>query len=266
YVYTETGEDNGSYTLFFCLGGTNSGISSGLAVASPVGVEYGSFENLKVGLIGHWALDNIDGVVDKSTSGNNGTGVGGVTIGGATDRHGQANGATSFDGVNDYIDCGAFTQIDGIQKMTMVYWGKKSATNKLLPIGKRSDSSANASAIALNVWNDGLIYWNVSEFPVVRAGRCSFNDTNWHLFTMVFDGSLSGNENRLKGYIDGIQQSLFFTGTIPTSLTSIAGNMYIGASSQSIATYYGSGSISDVRVYNRALSEEEIQQLYLLEN
>ncbi|MFA5644177.1 MAG: type II secretion system protein [Patescibacteria group bacterium] len=44
YVYTETGEDNGSYTLFFCLGGTNSGISSGLAVASPVGVEYGSLD------------------------------------------------------------------------------------------------------------------------------------------------------------------------------------------------------------------------------
>ncbi|MFA5643994.1 MAG: prepilin-type N-terminal cleavage/methylation domain-containing protein [Patescibacteria group bacterium] len=38
YVYSETGTDNGSYVLSFCLGGSVASLSSGVKEASPIGI------------------------------------------------------------------------------------------------------------------------------------------------------------------------------------------------------------------------------------
>jgi len=38
YVYTEAGEDNGSYVITFCLGGSVASLSSGVKEASPFGI------------------------------------------------------------------------------------------------------------------------------------------------------------------------------------------------------------------------------------
>ncbi|MFA5644268.1 MAG: LamG-like jellyroll fold domain-containing protein [Patescibacteria group bacterium] len=260
YVYTETGEDNGSYTLFFCLGGTNSGVSSGLAVASPVGVEYGSFENLRVGLVGHWALDNIDGVVDKSTSGNDGTAQGGITIGGAIDRNGQAGGATTFDGSNDYIDCGNILTFE-MTDFSASFWVKTSGNSDyILSFGRAITSPYYGWHIITSV--SGKInyfqgksggYDNINSLGTI-------NNNIWHFVAVVKSGA------DLTYYINGIGET---PQTVASAIlyNSVYRNFRIGKITGSeVDTYNLNGSLADVRIYNRALSEEEIQQLYLLEN
>ncbi|MFA5644672.1 MAG: LamG-like jellyroll fold domain-containing protein [Patescibacteria group bacterium] len=269
YVYTETGEDNGSYTLFFCLGGTNSGISSGLAVASPVGVEYGSFENLRVGLIGHWALDNIDGAVDKSTSGNDGTGVGGVTIGGATDRHGQAGGATTFDGSNDYIAT-ALINFERNESFSFSAWVNKNNINTDgIILGNESGDTNTYRGYQFSINSSGKILF-VLRSQNSTLNRLAVNSDNaitageWIYVTATYDGSSSTNGVKL--YKNGVLQAQTvitnnLTGTtISTEVTKIGGRIV------ALTPFYFGGKIEDVRIYNRALSEEEVQQLYSLEN
>ena len=61
--------------------------------------QLGNAQGLDQGLVGWWKFDGD--ATDSSGNGNDGT-VNGATL--TTDRHGQANEAYSFDGVNDYIE------------------------------------------------------------------------------------------------------------------------------------------------------------------
>ena len=60
--------------------------------------QLGNAQGLDQGLVGWWKFSGD--ATDSSGNGNDGT-VNGATL--TTDRHGQANRAYSFDGVNDYI-------------------------------------------------------------------------------------------------------------------------------------------------------------------
>ena len=60
--------------------------------------QLGNGSELERGLVGWWKFDGD--ATDSSGNGNDGT-VNGATL--TTNRHGQANSAYSFDGVNDYI-------------------------------------------------------------------------------------------------------------------------------------------------------------------
>ena len=75
---------------------------------------------------------------------------------------------------------------------------------------------------------------------------------------MVYDGTQTGNSNRLKGHLDGVAQTLSYQNTIPATTTSTAGPFGMGGT----AADADAGIIDDVRIYNRALSGAEVAQLY----
>ena len=77
---------------------------------------------------------------------------------------------------------------------------------------------------------------------------------------LVFDGSLTGNTNRLKIYVNGVVQAATCAGTIPATTGVASGyptrlGPYTGYS-------YFPGSLDDVRIYSRALSANEVSSLY----
>ena len=75
-------------------------------------------------------------------------------------------------------------------------------------------------------------------------------DGKWHFLSMTYDGS------NLRSYIDGVQTAVNpVTGTLNTGGSTNIG-YYTG--------YYANAYIDEVRVYNRAISASEINQLYLL--
>jgi hypothetical protein len=79
-------------------------------------------------------------------------------------------------------------------------------------------------------------------------------DTNWHMWSMTIGSS------KVSFYKDGILQAdSAYTGTI--DYTKRYNNFVIGARDGG-AYYSFNGKIDDVRFYNRALSAEEVQQLY----
>lgn len=54
-------------------------------------------------------------------------------------------------------------------------------------------------------------------------GRCSVSTSTKYIVSVVYDGSLVGNSNRLKIWLNGVQKSLTFTGTIPATTDSTTG-------------------------------------------
>jgi hypothetical protein len=77
------------------------------------------------------------------------------------------------------------------------------------------------------------------------------SDNNWHHLAMVADGSL------LHLYVDGVEQgsAAAIGGTIDVS------NGGIGYIVSSPTSRYLTGTVDDVRIYNRALSGAEVQSL-----
>jgi hypothetical protein len=78
-------------------------------------------------------------------------------------------------------------------------------------------------------------------------------DGQWHHTGFVWDGSIRAL------YVDGIEVA---KDTEPqTSLESSYGGLYVGAGRYFEVGTFFSGLIDDVRIYNQALSAEEIEAL-----
>ena len=72
----------------------------------------------------------------------------------------------------------------------------------------------------------------------------------WTNILMVYNGSLSGNTNRLKVYFNGDQQTLTFAGSIP-SVTGSYSTSYLGGRSATDSTpNFYTGKMSNVAIWN----------------
>jgi hypothetical protein len=216
-------------------------------------------DNPDSGLKGYWSFNGRDvsgtTAFDRSGAGNNGTLTNGPTV--ALGKIGQA---LSFDGSNDYVSAGDVNAVDGASTVTLSGWFKRGASNAYLTVGK---ATGNVRGFNINFYNDGRVYVNVGDGSGINTyGFFNSNDTDWHHVVFVFDGSLSGNANRAKAYLDGVQQSLTFFSTIPATTPSSSDSFEIGRD-VNLGTY-SSGSIDEVRLYSRAFTQTEVTNLYNL--
>ena len=172
-----------------------------------------------------------------------------------------SNNSIVFDGVDDYIDCGAASTsiIRGTSQFTLNYWFKKVSSNHDFLLGTL-DHLAEKGFFIQWFASDSNVYFGVFN------GSRTYNyvnlpyNNNWLNFAFVFDGSLLGSTNIAKLYINSTQQSLTNSGGMPTSVPTNVLTFFIGK-----LTNYGEiakGNLGNVLLYNRALSSTEILQNY----
>ena len=199
------------------------------------------------GLVGWWKFDETSGTnaLDSSGNGNNGTLNGSIT---RTD--GRIGGALDLDGVNDYVDCGNAAIFDITEQVTLAVWVNTSdmGNGQHNPYITKGDHSY---AIKGHAWGNIEFYiysggWRTCTMPAGAA----FNG-EWHHLTGTYDGT------QLLLYLDGEQQSrTSFTGAIATGTF----NVNIGRNDENTDRLY-EGLIDDARIYNRALSANEIKKI-----
>jgi hypothetical protein len=197
-------------------------------------------------LVGWWKLDETAGTTAADSSGN---GHPGTLMNGPIWVTGQIMGALKFDGVNDYVDCGNNAVFDITQQVTVALWVNP------LDIGNTQDNEwlgKGDHTYCLKGFRTGnAIEWFVYSAggwrtAVVDVGT-SFNGT-WHHVAGTFDGAA------LKLYVDGVlRTTTAYAGTIETRTHNI--NM---ARNSEATTRFAQVTIDDARIYNRALSEAEI--------
>ncbi len=138
--------------------------------------------------------------------------------------------STKFDGTDDEITASSVTTLAGASAFTLSGWFKKADAGHNLTISYDNSSSNRTS---LNFFQDSKVYLNlaVGGSPV-EYGRFSLVSTDWVHLVMVFDGTASGNANRLKGYLNGVEQTLEYSGTIPAAAHSQSAIFRIGKTKQ----------------------------------
>lgn len=187
----------------------------------------------------------------------------GVTLGASSGTGGHLSNAYSFDGTNDNVNIYSsdVNSVFNPDEITVVAWAKVSGA------GVWSDGTTKLIALLrADINNTYAIYksgTNTVNFQIISGGVNkdiavgSISNTGWMQLILT----VSKANNEAKAYINGVQ-----VGSTQTGLGTWVGNLtsttsLIGALSSAGSNPW-SGLINDVRLYDRALTAEEIAAQY----
>ena len=230
--------------------------------------------SLNKGLIGQWSLSDTEGgtgstTYDMTPYANNGTRLGETVLASiyTTDRNSQSNKAMTFNGTDDYVDLGNDTSLRTTGDLSNFTWIKTISSTGI--IVSKFDTGANERSWIHRILSDVYTVKITDDGQTEGAGNSkvygssiTINDNQWHHVGFTFDAS----ESTLSIYVDGVNDASP-TLTQDAAITSIFDSpnteLLVGARQNSAAkTVFFDGSISDVRIYDRALTAEEIGDLY----
>lgn len=219
-----------------------------------------SSADLHQGLVAHYKLDGD--ASNEIENGNDGTVIGAMP---AMDRFGNSGSAYSFDGIDDYIEIADHPDLNfgygSNSSFSFSLWVKVDP-NIIIQGGEtvflRKRDVDSGYSIELRDENpiDRPYVIIASKFEKLWASDPlpNMGDGQWHFLAFVRNGDTGTL------YIDGSPNNSS-AGFMTKDATADA-PLVIGEEASQNGDY--KGLIDDVRIYNRALSSEEIQQLFTL--
>lgn len=202
------------------------------------------------GLVHHWKLEESGSgpFIDDAGSAD-------CTVTSGTMVSVPGKDGNGINHTGDESACGMISELSNASQFTLMGWIKKQTTSGAVFLGV---ADTDDTSVAIFMANDDYVYWDVTGSDAGwEEAYNQLNDTSWHHYAMVYDGTQPDNATRLKAYIDGYQVILGFTGTMPALSPPLTEDFTLADST------YGDGYVDDVRIYNRALSLEEVRAIYM---
>jgi len=196
------------------------------------------------GLVGSWHMNESSGTNVPDTSGNNNHGTM-TDMDPATDWvSGKYSSGLSFDGVNDHVDLP--NDLGYSNQVSAFAWFKSQGTPAggyhIIFGGQELEISIPSATGEIRTG----VYTTARYVSNHGSGLL---DGNWHYVGFTFDGSTK------KSYIDGefVGEQTGIIGALTYSFA----NRMLGRYGSSVI-YYANALIDEARIYNRALSEDEV--------
>jgi pimeloyl-ACP methyl ester carboxylesterase len=187
-----------------------------------------------------------------------------------TDRFGNPNSAYEFDGVDDHIRVSDNDSLEVTNVKTITAWIKKYGTagvgNNYAVMTKYKADTPDESGWLLGVGTVNDITFARGLYKgTTREVQQEVEFNNWYFLTLTLNESQT--DSQVKLYINGNEVDSFIGSSIPEiNLEGNPHDVLIGACHQVNGTISESshfyGVVDDISIYNRALSEAEIQELY----
>lgn len=203
------------------------------------------------GLVGYWSFEDGSGTKATDFSENNNTGT---LTNGPTWVDGRLGKAVNFDGTDDLVVVTNESPYRFSSDFSLSTWVKVPTTlaGYEAVIGKYA---VTPSGWDFGIGSNGKARMSLrgtSTLDVSSGAGPDLRDNQWHYVVTV------NTPTSIETYVDGILQNTM-TGTwIATTNTD---SLYIGNRDSNGTTTF-SGTIDEVRLYNRALTQEEITKLY----
>jgi hypothetical protein len=234
-----------SKTINLCYGNPSAASLSNFDNVFPTGYS-------ETGLAGLWHLSEGRGATTADMSGNNnngtwyGTGTHWTTTG-------KLGNAVTFNGADDYIEVPHNPNLVMTNAMTISVWINKNADVAWQRVIAKSAWPNNDYVLLFN--DAGKVYGSIKTGGVLKytpVSDSALSNSVWYQVAVTYDNSL------FRLYVNGVEQG---TAT-PVSgvIENNAGPLRIG--SDPCNSDYFNGLIDEARVYNRALSEDEIRAQY----
>jgi len=211
--------------------------------------------NSDVHLVGWWKFDEAAGkrAMDSSKHGHDGTLEGGLSF----DTHsatGRTGKAVRLEGNNDCIRMAGFKGVTGIQPRTVAAWIKTPAGEGDLATWGTNDHG--------QMWIFGHIRGRIGVTPkggylYMKAGT---DDDTWHhVAVVVREASPPNLHDDVRLFRDGELAEIDDIGLLDLWPIETGDQQDVGVGRRF------KGLIDDLRIYDRALSEDEVKSLFKLE-
>ncbi|MBU0477655.1 LamG domain-containing protein [bacterium] len=198
------------------------------------------------GLVAYWNFDEGKGSIAKDSSSNRNNGE----IYGAKYVKVQEGYALEFDGVNNYVNCGNDPSLKFTGSFSIALWEKHDSAAQWQTLV--SNQGANIYGHGLDIQqgvNYNFLICGLTPMSLYVNGVTE-PDNKLRYVVVVYDAVKSEK----KVYVDGVEKS---TRSVTGAPIESKINFFIG-SYQGQSQWFN-GIIDEVKIYNRALSEEEIK-------
>jgi len=237
-----------------------------LLTAQEVSQIYGSTNDIANNLVAWWKFDDVSGNIAVDSSYNNKD----MTLKNEpTWTLGQIVGGLSFDGINDY---GLSPKIDlrDTNAISVTGWFKKDYAdfNRDVKFFQFDSSGVDTErAYMYSVYDTGAGVC-ADKIAVGLRGNTGFNyscynqpsSNVWHHFVAIYDKSKSSNETDL--YIDGVLQTPLGRPLNNDNSDNFSNSDFALSYESSVPPSYNKGLADDVRIYNKALTSQEVSQIF----
>jgi Concanavalin A-like lectin/glucanases superfamily/Secretion system C-terminal sorting domain len=217
--------------------------------------------NLQQGLVGYWPF--CGNANDESGNGNDGT-VNGATL--TEDRFGNANQAYSFNGVDQFVELTEISLL-GISSSSFSvaanftstdYGYQSSSEGYIVGVPMWGGGSDEGFKIQTNPLPVASVSASLGIGELVHVTGASFDSqamSMWHNAVITFD-KLSGE---FFLYVDGVivDSNVIVPGELVNPYP-----ISVGAFNGPWLSQFFTGVVDDIAIWNRALTPEEISQLY----
>lgn len=119
------------------------------------------------------------------------------------------------DGTTQYSASAVFAALSGLAAFTLLSVWRTSD-----PAGNHVLFGTNGNTVVVQVFSSQLLTYIGA---LANHGDVAFSSTTPHILSVIYDGSQAGNAARLAVWLDGVPQTLAFTGTIPASIGASTG-------------------------------------------
>jgi Concanavalin A-like lectin/glucanases superfamily/CARDB/PKD domain/SdrD B-like domain len=211
--------------------------------------------SLSDGLIAYYPFDG--NALDASGNNNDGTEYGGLNY-----KLGIKGDSISFDGIDDYIRVPSDPSLNPVDQLSISFWVKvEGFTNTWSPIiHKGGPLLTDCRNREYSVWLQ-----DTSSFLLASAGDNSPQHYNYACCAILdhwthYVGIIDRQNNRMQVYVDGV---LIVDGNDPYSTFNTNSEDLIFGWTEEVSSAYSpfKGRIDELRIYDRVLSEEEINIL-----
>ncbi|UCC23448.1 MAG: LamG domain-containing protein [Planctomycetota bacterium] len=203
-------------------------------------------------LVSHWTFDDGSGTIAYDSAGEND----GTLVGDPMWTSGQIDGSLSFDGSGDYVSIGN-TVTHNLPNGTFAAWVYP------LDMGRYCGIRNFAYVIGAAYWPGELGFrvsgdgggfatvQNTSSHPGFYIPPGTFVEGYWYHVALTWDGS------HWRGYVNGLEK-----GSLPSTLGTSASSPRDTLIGKGWDGCSWNGAIDDVRIYDKALTAAEVEQLY----
>jgi len=198
--------------------------------------------------IAHWKMDETDGKIAHDSAGYKHGALNDMPVWRPTE--GKFGGALEFHGIDDFVST-PFILDPANGSFSAFAWIKSSTKGQVI-ISQTGEKGARW------LWTDPsygrLTTWLMHPpFDPLMSGS-SITDGQWHHVGMVYDSI--GLKRHL--YVDGtaVARDSDFVGGVNSD-----GGLYFGADKTLQTSSFFSGLIDDIRIYNKVLNAEEVEEL-----
>lgn len=217
---------------------------------------------------GVWHFPSGIGLLDSTANNNDGTNNSGADATGKIGNSIYLNGDTP-----SYITFSDIADLDGVNKLTLEAWVKPETI-----LGNR---------VIICKWNQGgsQFGWRMNQgnlgnwgdfslqFDVASAAEKAYTTSNdifadgvWVHVVFAYDGTLSGDSNRLKAYANGSPLTLTYSASVPASFASTTAIVTMGITEDLLAGSNIYATLDEMRISLTQRSADWIAATYSSQN